>query len=407
MKKIVILVLFLIGSFTLVNADADSEIVTKVKTVDITELKNKNEYGDYIHLNTNTNWDNDYIYYDYSYYMGHFNGSYMLSAIASADEVLSSKYMDITYDEVVPFEDELFAYRLYYVYDDEHTIEDETVPPTMYVYILDKELNLKKTINLGEEFFYEGYSLHDDEIFKVTLTKDGEYLFALENGEDTEEKSCSLAKIDKDYNGTLLDCNTDKLRESFPDYSYEEDNDLKDVLYDKLDNKLVYLKDNKLSYLEDDKEKFNIEINEETKIKEFKLMNDYLIAINYSTIDNVEGENLGENYISELSVYDKEGKLVQNIKDNSAFVGLDVNNETNQFVVLKKYVDGICNYSYAGNLSCETEMKYDVYQVKGATTKVDDSTVDNPDTHDLIIIMFGMLILGSLGFIIFRKKLEY
>ena len=120
-------------------------------------------------------------------------------------------------------------------------------------------------------------------------------------------------------------------------------------------------------------------------------------------------------YSDKIVIYDFDGNVLQEIADNSGYIDYAVNDENKELTVLKKYLDGVCSFYYGGNYDCKNTFSYDVYELNpkyGDSGVLGDlgnlgEIVTNPETEDIAILLFVVLLIVSFIIIIKRKRIDF
>ncbi len=170
--------------------------------------------------------------------------------------------------------------------------------------------------------------------------------------------------------------------------------------------------DNKLKFYQNDELLFEKELdNTIDKWGKVSIMDSNVVIIGKKIISSLDGYQ----YSDKIFIYDYKGDLVQVIADNSEYFDLAVDSEQKNLVVLKQYIDGICEDIYFSQISCDSKFSYDIYSInnkldlEGSISKPADGNIDqpivlpNPDTDDLILLLFIGLVVSS-SFLVYKSR---
>lgn len=300
-------------------------------------------------------------------------------------------------------------------YSFENTLEDSYVSFFLYngsVYTI--------SVNFGISFFDEKAKLveleedenvvYDDFYVNNDLNNNRVIVLGVKRDFSVENLNCSIKVVDA--NGVSdLSCTTENLEEMFKENYYNLLNNLNKNYYDKKEDNYVEIKDNKLRFYSDDVFIFEDEPNKNEKFNKVQIVDDKIIAIKNRVLYSGDAGI----YSDKIVIYDFDGKVLQEIADNSGYIDYVVNDENKELIILKKYLDGVCSFYYGGNYACKNTFSYDVYELNpkygdsGVLGNLDGlgDIVTNPETEDIAILLFVVLLIVSFIIIIKRKRIDF
>lgn len=261
-------------------------------------------------------------------------------------------------------------------------------------------VELEEDENVVYDDFYVNNDLNNNRVIVLGVKRD----FSAEN------LNCSIKVVDA--NGVSdLSCTKESLEEMFREDYYNLLNNLNKNYYDKEEGNYVEIKDNKLRFYSDDVFIFEDEPNKNENFSKVQIVDDKIIAIKNRVLYSGDAGI----YSDKIVIYDFDGNVLQEIADNSGYIDYVVNDENKELTVLKKYLDGVCSFYYGGNYDCKNTFSYDVYELNpkygdsGVLGDLDGlgDIVTNPETEDIAILLFVVLLIVSFIIIIKRKRIDF
>ena len=250
------------------------------------------------------------------------------------------------------------------------------------------------------------------------------FLYNLSSSDVTYDNlSCDMIKLSEDKTSVeYMDCNKENVVKYFPELDYKIENNLVFKVYDVNDKKFVVYNNNSLQYYYDGNLEFEIKNALNEKIIKVNFVGDCIILIKEMQIDSKIGL-----YNDKIEILDLEGNLIQEIKQNYRYLDFLFDKDSKELYVLKSYFDGICNNTYNNDFTCPTYLSYDIYDVNkvyynlvglGNSDIMMDSEMEdvlseknnsivNPSTEDIAIMLFILLLIGSIVIVIKKKKIEF
>lgn len=410
MKKILFFIILCCISFSIVSA-----LENKYVKIDSFNISEKISSMEFVDEGAGIYSIDDYIGYDY-YFRETRDYPVAYYGIVQDDSALIS-------EEIKTFGE----YFYNYFYSDDSNIITVGIEDGNYYYsnsiyttvvsVFDNKMNLIKKINLPIDFKFMDISFsrpwhHDngDDDFKINKYENDYMLFLKKNNFSLDNLSCVIAKINSDFEYVdKVDCSLENLNKYFSDVVYEYSNNLNGKVYYHDDEDLFVSDNHTLSFYKSGELIENITYLEYEEISDIVKVNDKVVVTKRVNIRN------SDKYIDEILIYDEKGILLQEINDNSAYVALNTKGDNGDFMVLKRYTDGLCGLGSYGSryLYCDNKLSYDVYSLKEEiiditdTTNNDSNVISNPDTHDIAIFSFIILLLGSLLLVVIRKKIDF
>ncbi len=353
--------------------------------------------------------------------------SCLLLMYGNSDGEVQHKLMS-NYEYVVPINNGFIMFDYY----------TKTISKKNFLYLnvslADNSFNVSNNIKIEEDF--TGYNFNDYDIYN----ENNKIIFLIKKSNYSEKNfQCKMFEITNSFDSfKTLNCNLENLEKYFPEDAFEYKNNLIKKGYDTKDDYLVVADDSTLRLSKGNELIFEKQIdNDYEKFVKALFIKNKIIVIKqriipngsdiYTSLRHYKKLDNPMTFSDSILVYDFKGNLLQTIFENASYMDIAVKEDEAEFAVSKRYIYGLSSFVYSGNFGSAVNYNYEVYKFNtkyslegdyldseniGENVVYPDDYVDekvdvNPDTEDLALIMFIVLLVISFVIVIKNRKLDF